>query len=106
MLSLDVEPHNDQDNDESSFYDKLFTGYTKTPEHIYIEKETYEEVHHALNMISPRERTYLRYRYGFEDDLLHYMEETAAHFHLSPSRAKSIERIALDNVRRELPWWY
>ena len=52
MLSLDIEPHNDQDNDESSFYDRLFSEYTKTPEQIYIEKETYEEIHHALDMIS------------------------------------------------------
>ena len=105
MLSLDVEPHNDQDNDESSFYDRLFSEYTKTPEQIYIEKETYEEIHHALNMISPRESTYLRYRYGFNDDLLHDREETAAHFLLSESRAKSIERAALHNVREELHWW-
>ena len=105
MLSLDVEPHNDQDNDESSFYDRLFSEYTKTPEQIYIEKEIYEEVHHALNMISPRESTYLRYRYGFDDDLLHDREETAAHFHLSESRAKSIERTALHSVREELHWW-
>lgn len=29
MLSLNIEPHNDQDNDESSFYDRLFSEYTK-----------------------------------------------------------------------------
>ncbi len=104
MLSLDVEPNNDQDNNESSFYDRLFSEYTKTPEQICIEKETYEEIHHALNMISLRESTYLRYRYGFDDDLLHDREETAAHFHLSESRARSIEGTALDNVRLELPW--
>ena len=104
MLSLDVEPNNDQDNNESSFYDRLFSEYTKTPEQICIEKETYEEIRHALNMISLRESTYLRYRYGFDDDLLHDREETAAHFHLSESRARSIERTALDNVRLELPW--
>ena len=104
MLSLDIEPNNDQDNNESSFYDRLFSEYTKTPEQICIEKETYEEIHHALNMISLRESTYLRYRYGFDDDLLHDREETAAHFHLSESRARSIERTALDNVRLELPW--
>lgn len=104
-LSLDVEPHNDQDNEESSFYDKLFSEYTKTPEQIYIEKETNEEVHHALDMISAREQTYLRFRYGFDDDLLHDREETAAHFHLSESRAKSIERTALHNFREELHWW-
>ena len=104
-LSLDVEPHNDQDNEESSFYDKLFSEYTKTPEQIYIEKETNEEVHHALDMISAREQTYLRFRYGFDDDLLHDREETAAHFHLSESRAKSIERTALHYFREELHRW-
>ena len=76
----------------------------KTPEQIYIEKETYEEVHHALDMISPRERTYLRYRYGFDDDLPHDRVETATHFHLSDSRAKSIERTALHSFREELHW--
>ncbi len=104
MLSLDIEPYNDKDIDESSFYDRLFSEYTKTPEQIYIEKETYEEIHHALNMISARERTYLRYRYGFDDDLLHDREETAAHFHLSESRAKGIERAALHSFREELHW--
>lgn len=106
MLSLDVEPHNDQDNDESSFYDSLFNEYSKTPEQILIEKEQIEEIYHALKMISQREAAYLRYRFGFEDDVLHDREETAIHFHLSPSRAKSIERSALDNFRLELPWWY
>ena len=77
MLSLDIEPYNDPDNDESSFYDRLFSEYTKTPEQIYIEKETYEEVHHALNMISPRERTYLRYRYGFIRILHHRLAQIA-----------------------------
>ena len=104
ILSLDVEPHNDKDNEEGSFYDRLFSVYTKTPEQIYIEKETYEEIHHALDMISPRERTYLCYRYGFDDDLYHDREETAAHFHLSESRAKGIERAALQSFREELHW--
>ena len=55
-------------------------------------------------MISPRERTYLRYRYGFDDDLLHDRIETAVHFHLSDSRAKSIEQTALHSFREELHW--
>ena len=104
MLSLDAEPHTDKDNDECSFYDKLYSAYTKTPEQIYIEKETCKEIHHALDMISPRERTYLRYRYGFDDDVLHDRKETAMHFHLSGNRAKSIEQDALNNVRKELHW--
>ena len=38
------------------------------------------------------------------DDLLHDRLETAAHFHLSDSRAKSIERTALHRFREELHW--
>ncbi len=107
ILSLDERPQNDEEDgdDGESLYDRLASPYVKTPEQICMEKETYEEVHHALGMISERERTYLRYRYGFDDDVLHDREETAGHFHLSPGRARSIERQALDNVRLELPWW-
>lgn len=78
----------------------------KNPEQIYLAKETHEEIHTALQQISQRERVYLWYRFSFEDDLYHPLNETAKHFHLSESRAKSTEALALDNVWLELPWWY
>lgn len=78
----------------------------KNPEQIYIAKETHEEIHAALQRIDRRERAYLWYRFGFEDDIYHPLNETAKHFHLSESRAKSTEALALDNVWLELPWWY
>ena len=78
----------------------------KNPEQIYIAKETHEEIHTALQQIDRRERAYLWYRFGFEDDVYHPLNETAKHFHLSESRAKSTEELALDNVWLELPWWY
>ena len=71
-----------------------------------IAKETHEEIHTALQRIDLRERTYLWYRFGFEDDMEHPLNETAKHFHLSESRARSTEALALDNVWLELPWWY
>ena len=40
---------------------------------------------------------YSKYRFGFEDDLDHTLKETAKHFHLSVSRAKSTEKSALTN---------
>ena len=76
----------------------------KNPEQIYIAKETHEEIHTALQQIDRRERAYLWYRFGFEDDVYHPLNETAKHFHLSESRAKSTEELALDNVWLELPW--
>lgn len=41
------------------------------PAQIYIAKETHEELHAALDAISNREREYLLYRFGFEDNIEH-----------------------------------
>lgn len=87
-------------------HDFVADSRMKNPEQLYIAKETHEELHHALQMIDLRERTYLRYRFGFEDDMEHPLKETARHFNLSESRAKSTENLALDNFWLELPWWY
>jgi len=78
----------------------------QTPEQIYLARERTDDIHHALSMIADREEQYLRYRFGFDDDMEHPLTETAKHFHLSESRAKSMESLALDNVWLELPWWY
>ena len=78
----------------------------QTPEQIYLAQERLEDIHHALYMIEDREEQYLRYRFGFDDDMEHPLTETAKHFRLSESRAKKTEALALDNVWLELPWWY
>lgn len=79
---------------------------TQTPEQVYLAQEQLDDIHHALDMIEDRDEQYLRYRYGFDDDVEHPPTETAKHFHLSESRAKKTEALALDNVWLELPWWY
>ena len=78
----------------------------QTPEQIYLSQERLEDIHHALYMIEDREKWYLRYRFGFDDDMEHPLTETAKHFRLSESRAQKTEALALDNVWLELPWWY
>ena len=78
----------------------------QTPEQIYLAEERYDDLHRALDMIENREKQYLRYRFGFDDDTEHPLVETAKHFNLSVSRAKKTEAQALDNVWLELPWWY
>lgn len=78
----------------------------QTPEQIYLAQEQLDDIHHALDMIEDRDEQYLRYRYGFDDDVEHPLTETAKHFNLSVSRAKKAEAQALDNVWLELPWWY
>ena len=78
----------------------------QTPEQVYLAQERLNDLHHALDMIEKRDEQYLRYRFGFDDDIEHPLTETAQHFNLSESRAKKTEALALDNVWLELPWWY
>ncbi len=40
-----------------------------------------------------------------DEDIERPMTETARHFHLTESRAKSMEKQALDDVWLELSWW-
>ena len=79
---------------------------TQTPEQVYLAQERLNDLHHALDMIEKRDEQYLRYRFGFDDNIEHPLTETAQHFNLSESRAKKTEALALDNVWLELPWWY
>lgn len=75
----------------------------QTPEEIYIQKETIQELYHGMECLNAREQTYLLYRYGFTDDVEHPLIGTALHFHLSESRAKKLEQTALNDLRSELP---
>jgi len=102
LISLD-ELAKDEAQSRHSF---LADPTRQTPEQIYMAKERIDDIHHALSMIADREEQYLRYRFGFDDDMEHPLTETAKHFHLSESRARSTEMLALDNVWLELPWWY
>lgn len=51
----------------------------QTPEQVYLAQEQFNDIHHALYMIEDREEQYLRYRYGFDDDVEHPLTETAKH---------------------------
>ena len=74
----------------------------KLPEQIYIEQETVAELHEAMDALPDRENVYVQYRFGFADGKGHPLTETAQYFHLTESRAKSIERSALKLLRHEL----
>lgn len=80
--------------------------YAAEPEKTIVEEENRRELYEGLRRISAREQAYLLYRFGFEDDMEHPLIGTALHFHLSESRAKSTEALALDNLWLELPWWF
>ena len=74
----------------------------KSPEWIYIERETAAELHEAMDALPDRENVYIQYRFGFTDSKDHPLTETAQYFHLTESRAKSVERSALKLLRQEL----
>ena len=81
--------------------------YVWSPESWVIRKETARELFDAVRVCSKREQAYIRYRFGYPDGSPDKtLKETAAHFHLTKSRAKKLEAMALDNIRLELPWWY
>lgn len=92
---------------EQEFQDHSSDAYSRTPEQVYIRKESMEELHHALNQIRDREREYLFYRFGFDDENVECTrKDTAVHFHITEASAKRTEKTALDNVWLELPWWF
>ena len=74
----------------------------KLPEQIYIEQETVAELHEAMDALPNRENVYVQYRFGFAVGKDHPLTETAQYFHLTESRAKSVERSALKLLRHEL----
>ena len=101
IISLDNTPPG-LDTTSVTYVDILINEYAASPEQLYIKKETILEVREVLWMISDREREYLFFRYGFIDDVEHDRTETAFHFHLSVSRAKSLEAASLRHCKRQL----
>ena len=101
IISLDNTPPS-LDTTSVTYVDILINEYAASPEQLYIKKETILEVREVLWMISDREREYLFFRYGFIDDVEHDRTETAFHFHLSVSRAKSLEAAGLRHCKRQL----
>ena len=102
IISLDDTPPGSDPASEFTYVDILINEYAASPEQLYIKKETILEVREVLWMISEREREYLFFRYGFIDDVEHDRTETAFHFHLSVSRAKSLEAAGLRHCKRQL----
>ena len=78
-----------------------WSSYTSDPEHIYIQKEKYDEVHAAMESLSPRENTWVRYRFGFDDEPVS-LAQAAKDFQLSENRAGKLEKKALDRMKAEL----
>lgn len=87
---------------------KLEIGsYEHDPERIHLRREGFQELRNALDRLDARERDYLIWRYGFdEENRQRTRKETAKECNLTMGRAKKLEAQALDDAMLELPWWY
>ena len=93
----------DLDDAEDDTVETLISSpYAKLPEQLYIEQETAAELHEAMDELPDRENVYVQYRFGFVNGKDHLLTETAQYFHLTESRAKTIERSALKLLRHDL----
>lgn len=98
-ISLDDAIQDDEQTRGTGFFEDI---YSRTPEQVVINAMMQEEIRNELQKITPRERIYLLYRYGFTDDKEHSIEETASHFFLTVKRAKKTEQSALNYLRRKV----
>ena len=99
-VSGEIVSLNDVHND--SIRNLMMLPSKTQPEQIYIEQEIMEELHEAMDALPDRENVYVQYRFSFADSKGHPLTETAQYFHLTESRAKSVERSALKLLRHEL----
>lgn len=82
-------------------------SYEHDPERIHLRREGFQELRNALDRLDARERDYLIWRYGFdEENRQRTRKETAKECNLTMGRAKKLEAQALDDAMLELPWWY
>jgi len=59
-----------------------------------------EQLYEGYRKLSPRQREYIRYRFGFDnEDRERSVKETADHFHLRVVRANKFEREVLKSLR-------
>ena len=76
--------------------------YIKSPEELYLKRETYEALYAAMGEIPVRNSRYLEYRFGFDAYDERSKKETAKYFHLSMSRAERLEKMSLNMMRERL----
>ena len=96
----------DSDEDVDHFIGKIKTrlpsSYEADPETICIRKEQLEELYAAIRVLSPRHHTWVKCRYGFDDDVYKSLAEMGRIWHLSESRAKKTEDEAVGQLRKKL----
>lgn len=93
---------------ERTLFERKADIYRNTPENVFFKEKKYSIVNEATALLSERQWQYISYRFGIEDNVYHSRKETATHFSLSESRAKTLEKQALKIIRThfESQWKY
>ena len=86
--------HYEGSEDQLTFLEKYIDPHQKKPEPILLEKEHRREVFDSLDGCTPREKTFLAYRFGYPADDERTTKETREHFGLSETRAEDLEQQA------------
>ena len=86
--------HYEGSEDQLTFLEKYVDPRQKKPEPILLEKEQRREVFDSLYACTPREKTYLTYRFGYPSDDEQTKKDTREHFGLSETRAEDLEQQA------------
>ncbi len=73
-----------------------------SPEQELLRDETFQIVHEALEMLSPRERTVVAERYGLSDGRVRTLREVAVELGLSRERVRQIESTARLKIARHI----
>ena len=72
--------------------------YRSTPPQVVLAEELHESLERAVNHLPDRQKEYLSYRFGFEDDKEHSVEDAAEEFNIGESEARKIERKTLKSI--------
>ena len=75
--------------------------FQKYPDAAFFKKEQRRVIRDAINLLSPRERKFILYRFGFIDGEPLTMTEVCRQFSLTETTAKTLEVSALKTIRRE-----
>ena len=86
--------HYEGSEDQLTFLEKYIDPHQKKPEPILLEKEHRREVFDSLDGCTPREKTYLAYRFGYLADGEQTKKGSRDHFGLSEARAEDLEQQA------------
>lgn len=90
-----------QDENTSEVEEPYIRHFQKYPDVAFFQKEQRRVVRDAIKLLSPRERKFVIYRFGFVDGEYMTMAEACRQFSLTETTAKALEASALRSIRRE-----